>query len=75
MKYLGKVDDIIHNGKILVRTSFKPRFGDLVVDKHKNLIGKISQIIGPVKEPYIIISPNKDVKASFKLIGTEIYIK
>jgi rRNA processing protein Gar1 len=75
MKYLGKVDDIIFNGKIIVRTTFKPRFGDIIVDKHKKTIGKVSQIIGPVKEPYIIISPNKNVKASFKLIGTDIYIK
>jgi rRNA processing protein Gar1 len=75
MRYLGKIDDIIFNGKILVRTTFKPKFNDIVIDKHKNNLGKIQQIIGPVKEPYIVITPKKELKASFKLIGTDIYIK
>jgi rRNA processing protein Gar1 len=75
MKYLGKIDDIIYNGKILIRTTFKPSFGKTVVDKHKKAIGKIQQIIGPVQEPYIIISPKKEFKASFKLIGTDVYLE
>jgi rRNA processing protein Gar1 len=45
------------------------------VDKHKKAIGKIQQIIGPVQEPYIIISPKKEFKASFKLIGTDVYLE
>ncbi len=73
MKYLGRLDNIIFNGKFIVRTSFKPKLGTIVVDKHKKRLGRIQQMIGPVKEPYIIITPEKDVKASFNLIGTELY--
>ena len=74
MKYVGKIDDIIFNGKFIIRTTFKPKFGGTVVNKHKQTIGKIHQIIGPVNKPYIIITPNKDLKASFEIIGTDVYI-
>ena len=74
MKYIGRLDNIIFNGRFIAKTSFKPKIGTIIVDKHKNKLGKIKQIIGPVNEPYIIITPQKDVKASFKLIGTELYI-
>jgi len=27
-----------------------------------------------VNKPYVIITPNKDLKASFEIIGTDVYI-
>lgn len=75
MKYLGKIEDIIYNGKILVNTTFKPNFGDIVLDKHKKTIGRIQKIIGPVKKPYIVITPKNNIKASFNLIGIDVYLK
>ncbi len=74
MKYMGKIEDVIFNGKFLVRTSYKPKLGTIVVDKHKKALGKIQQIIGPVKKPYILIYPHRNRKISFGLIGTEVYI-
>jgi rRNA processing protein Gar1 len=75
MKYVGKIDDIIYDGKFLVRTNFKPKIGTRVVNKRNMIIGKITQIIGPIKNPYITIKPQKDLKSTFQLIGMEIYIK
>ena len=74
MKFVGKIEDIIFNGRFIVQTSFKPHIGATLVDKHKRTLGKISQIIGPVKKPYLIIAPSKDVKPSFKLIGNDVYL-
>ena len=74
MKYVGKIDDIIFDGKFIVRTNFKPKIGLSVVNKHKNKLGTITQIIGPVEHPYITIKPAKDLKSTFNLIGTEVYI-
>jgi len=74
MKYIGKIDDIIFNGRFLVRTTFKPEIGAIVVDKHKKKLGKIYQIIGPIKAPYVTINPKKDLKTSFKLIGNDVYL-
>ena len=73
MKYLGKIDDIIFNGKFIVRTTFKPTIGTVIINKHKKRLGKILQILGPVKKPYVIISPLKNIKPTFNLIGTEVY--
>jgi len=74
MKYVGKIDDIIFDGKFIVRTTFRPKIGLTVVNKHKQKIGTISQIIGPVKKPFITIKPMNDLKSTFNLIGTEIYL-
>ena len=74
MKFIGKIDDIIFDGRILVRTTFKPKIGTIVINKHKQELGKISQIIGPVKKPYITIKPKKELKSTFNLIGTDVYI-
>jgi rRNA processing protein Gar1 len=74
MKYVGKIDDIIFDGRLIVRPTFKPKIGKTVVNKHKLKIGKIIQIIGPVKKPYLTIKPEKDLKATFELIGTDVYL-
>jgi rRNA processing protein Gar1 len=74
MKYIGKIDDIIFSGRFIVRTTFKPKLGATVVDQHKKELGKIKQVIGPVKNPYLIISPNKGIKASFDIIGNNVYL-
>jgi rRNA processing protein Gar1 len=74
MKYLGKIDDIIFNGRLIVQTTFKPPIGKAVVNKHKQRLGKITQIIGSVKKPHIIIKPGKELKTTFDLIGTNVYI-
>jgi RNA-binding protein len=73
MKYIGKIDDIIFNGRFIIRTTFTPKIGATVVDKHKHVLGKIIQIIGPVKKPYVTIKPKKDLKATFDLIGVDVY--
>lgn len=73
MRFIGKIDDIIFNGKFIVRTNFKLNIGATIVDKHKKKLGRISQVIGPVKEPYLIITPEKGLKATFNLIGCNVY--
>ena len=74
MKYLGKINDIIFDGRFIIRTSFKPKIGITVVNKHKKRLGTISKIIGPVKMPYITVKPMKDLKSTFDLIGTDVYL-
>ena len=74
MKFIGKIDDIIFDGRFLVKTTFKPKIGVNVVTKHKQKLGKITQIIGSVKNPYITIKPLKDLKSTFDLIGTDVYL-
>lgn len=74
MKYVGKIDDIIFNGKFIIRTTFRPKIGATVVDKHKKPLGNIHQIIGPVSAPYITIKPANNLKKSLNMIGTNVYV-
>jgi rRNA processing protein Gar1 len=75
MKYIGKIDDIIFDGRFILRTTFKPKIGTTVMNKHKKKLGRISQIIGPVNKPFVTIKPEKNIKSTFDLIGSEVYIE
>lgn len=74
MKYLGKIDDIIFDGRFIIRTSFKPKIGVTVVNRHKKKLGIITHLIGPVKMPYVTVKPMKELKSTFDLIGTDVYL-
>lgn len=53
------------------KPSFKP--GLNVSDNQEKKIGKISEILGPVKSPYASIIPF--IQKRNKLTGTKVYIK
>lgn len=76
MKVLGNTSHIANSGKLIVISDKTPPAGAFVFDKNKNKIGKIVDIFGPVKTPYISIrifnSTNiENLKNNF---GEEVYI-
>lgn len=76
MKVLGKTSHIANSGKLIVITDKTPPAGAIVFDKNKTKIGKINDIFGPVKTPYVSIrlfkSTNiENLKNNF---GEELYI-
>ena len=56
MKKLGKVSIIARNGNLLVQASKPERIGTPVVDQQIKRIGKIVDVIGPIKAPYIVVN-------------------
>jgi len=48
--------------------------GKKVVDKNIKEIGKVFDVFGPVKRPYLIIKLNKNIKNKKSLIGEIIYL-
>jgi RNA-binding protein len=64
MKILGTISHISNKGNIIARSSSTPALGLIVFTDDKKRIGKIHDVFGPTKEPYITIKPlrNRDSK-------------
>jgi len=76
MKFLGNISHISNSGKLIARSSETPPSGAFIFNKDKKKIGKISDVFGPTKNPYISIklfrSFNlKDFEDSY---GDELYV-
>ena len=73
MKRLGKVSHVSSHKMLILKSEFAPRIGDTVVTKNLTEIGKVSDVFGPVSEPYVAVKP-KDRTNLDSLIGQILYI-
>lgn len=73
MKLLGIVQDVSHDGRLIVKARFAPRNGETVRDNLKVKIGRVARVFGPVRAPYVAIRPEKDMK-TLAILGKEAYV-
>tara|TARA_B100001750_G_scaffold210656_1_gene191368 strand:+ start:891 stop:1112 length:222 start_codon:yes stop_codon:yes gene_type:complete len=73
MEQEGLALHIAKSGRLIIQCKSKKVKGKNVFDQRGNKIAKISEIIGPVKAPYISAIPLND-KAK-RVIGKTVYIK
>jgi len=73
LKRLGKVSHVSSHKMLILKSEFAPRIGDTVVTKNLTEIGKVSDVFGPISEPYVAIKP-KDRTNLDSLIGQILYI-
>ncbi len=71
-KRLGVVENIAHDGSILVRSEFAPARGVDVLDHRHRLLGRVVRVFGPVKEPFISVRPA--APAALSLIGADVFV-
>jgi rRNA processing protein Gar1 len=71
-KRLGVVENIAHDGNILVRSELAPARGTDVMDRRHRLLGRVVRVFGPVKEPFTLIRPA--TPASLSLIGADVFV-
>lgn len=74
MRLLGVVQDISHDGKLIVKARFAPRIKEVVRDNLKSEVGRVSKVFGPVRAPYVAIEPRKDMK-TLAVLGKEVYVQ
>ena len=55
MKFLGNISHLSNSGRLIARSSQSPPSGAFVFDKDKRKIGKIIEVFGPTKDPYVSI--------------------
>lgn len=74
MASLGTVYKVTRDGAILLRSASQVRPGQRVID-HKNMeIGRVQEIIGPVKAPYVVVVPRPNVQLH-RLQGRELFVR
>ncbi len=61
MKSLGRVSSIEKTGSMLIRTKRLPELYSQVVTDNKKVVGTVSDIIGPVMDPYVVVKVRKDI--------------
>lgn len=72
LKKIGNISHITSTNKIIVPSNKTPRIGLLVVNKNNKAIGKINDIIGSTKNPYISIKTSK--KFNKINVGEAVYL-
>lgn len=68
------VQDISHDGKLIVKARFAPRIKEVVRDNLKSEVGRVSKVFGPVRAPYVAIEPRKELK-TLAVLGKEVYVQ
>ena len=48
MEFLGKVEEITCDGRLIVQCKSLPDLGDLIFDQRQNKVGTVGKIFGPV---------------------------
>jgi len=72
MRRLGVVENIAHDGTILIRSEFAPSRGADVRDKRNRPLGRVVKVFGPVREPFAAV--RSVGPASLSLIGTDVFV-
>ena len=73
MRLLGVVQDISHDGKLIVKARFAPKNGVVVRDNLKANVGRVARVFGPVRSPYVAVKPARDMR-TIAVLGKEVYV-
>jgi len=72
LKKLGKIHIISKKGNLLVKVTKQYRMNTEIVNQQLKKLGKIVDIIGPTKNPYLVIS-TREAEAE-ATIGETVYL-
>jgi len=62
-------------GKFILQSDFTPPLNALVATENKQKVGRIFDVFGPVKKPYVSVAPSISSKDSENLVGAALYLK
>ncbi len=74
MRLLGVIQDISHDGKLIVKARFAPNNREVIRDNVKSEIGRVSKVFGPVRSPYVAIEPRNGLR-TIAVLGKEVYVQ
>ncbi len=72
-KKIGIISHITSTKKLIVPSQQTPKIGSLIVNKNNKPIGKISDIFGSTKKPYLAIKTNYKFKKATP--GEDVYLQ
>jgi RNA-binding protein len=74
LKPLGELSFITKSRHILIRTKQLPDIYSFIATKDKRKVGKVSDIIGPVMDPHVVVRPTEEVLKNPDIIkGKELF--
>ena len=73
LRLLGVIQDISHDGKLIVKARFAPNPREVVRDNVKSEIGRVAKVFGPVRSPYVAIEPRNGLQ-TLAVLGKEVYV-
>jgi rRNA processing protein Gar1 len=76
MMTLGTVNEMAHNGLLIVRAERAPYRNAEVTDSRNRTVGRVVRIFGPVRKPFVSVQPvSRDTNYILSLMGHEVYLK
>ena len=69
---LGVVENIAHDGSLIVRSGFAPSTGAEVHDRRHRSLGRVQRVFGPTREPIVSVRPARP--APLSLVGADVYV-
>ena len=73
LKRLGKVLHLSNSRKLILKTKVNVRTGTKVLLAKDKPVGRVFDIFGPIKNPYVSIDPS--IKDPDRCIGRVLYIQ
>jgi RNA-binding protein len=73
-EYVGEIGEVMHlarSGRLIIKLTAEARPGEILVDSAGKRVGKIAELIGPVKAPYASVIPMTDRTA--RLVGAKVF--
>jgi len=74
MKKLGNVQNVIHDGSLLLKACDAPAPGTAVRDARGADVGRVARVFGPVAEPYVSVRPVRGADP-VGLLGSTLYTR
>ena len=71
MQEVGEVLHIANSGRVIVRLTKEIKEGQVLCDKNNQKIGRVTELIGPIKNPFASAIPlSNNLK---KISGTKVF--
>jgi len=74
MKFLGSVQEVSFDGKLIVRGAFAPQTRARITDNRQKPVGRVVRVFGPVSSPYVTVEPVGELSL-LSAVGKQVYVE
>ena len=74
MKFLGEVQEVSFDGKLIVKGVCAPQPRETVTDNRRRPIGRVVRVFGPVAAPYVSVEVTGD-QSLLSAVGKQVYVE
>lgn len=62
------------SGRLIIRAEYVPKLDIEVYDEKLRVVGRVQDVLGPVKAPFVAIKPDKNYRNPSKLRNKTLYV-